>query len=269
MLNQSVMIPLLFLALVACGEGPGFDDPPKNNDQGAYKDAGPWETVQWQAGSGADYTIFSPARPGQNHGIMIWGGGTAFTPPVYEEYLDHLASHGIVVVAANTGMAAVGNVMEEGLEWALAANNDPRNRLYKKLNPAAIAVSGHSQGGSAAAALAARDDRVKTTVFVASTNLTAIHGSVFYFVGSEDEFDPGGEGIREAFDAGDNRAAYGVIKGYGHFNITGDLGYARSYATAWLLMELQGDQAAKAEFSGPDCGICTDSNWTNYASRGL
>jgi hypothetical protein len=39
-------------------------------------------------------------------------------------------------------------------------------------------------------------------------------------------------------------------------------------ATAWLEWQLKGDEIAKREFVGKDCGLCKDPEWT-IDSKGL
>ena len=57
---------------------------------------------------GLSCTAYRPSTLGQNgvtHPVILWGNGTGSSPSTYAGLLRHLASHGFIVVAANTSNA--------------------------------------------------------------------------------------------------------------------------------------------------------------------
>src|SRR5687767_484698 len=53
-------------------------------------------------GPNARYTTFYPSQLGSNgvkHPIVTWGNGALSNPSVYSRLLNHLASHGFVIIA--------------------------------------------------------------------------------------------------------------------------------------------------------------------------
>ncbi len=64
---------------------------------------GPFATQS--GGEGPSCTVYRPAflgLGGVHHPIILWGNGTTASPPIYAGVLNHWASHGFVVAAANT-----------------------------------------------------------------------------------------------------------------------------------------------------------------------
>ena len=88
---------------------------------------GPFETMQFQGGPGNAFTFFVPqslGRDGMRHGVVGWGNGTAATPALYASFLDQFASHGFIVVAANTTNAGSGVEIRQGVDFVLHGGSD-------------------------------------------------------------------------------------------------------------------------------------------------
>src|SRR5688500_15778664 len=104
------------LALIACGsddENAGTPVPkpptgifPAIEDPWAH---GPYTPVTvTEAGPDRVYTLFRPEQLGPGgvrNPIVVWGNGGGTTPSFYTT-LPHLASHGFVVIAANTTLVS-------------------------------------------------------------------------------------------------------------------------------------------------------------------
>ena len=91
---------------------------------------------------------------GQRHGV---------DPNLYRALLNHLASHGFVVIASNSTNVAQGTPapMVAGVTWVLEQNADPASPMYQRIDTTHIGGTGHSQGGFATTTAGA-DARITT-----------------------------------------------------------------------------------------------------------
>jgi hypothetical protein len=115
------------------------------------------------------YTIFRPAcfKPGETYPVITWANGTCGEIAGYSGLLSMLASHGFVVIAANstwTGTPPTDGVQLRALDYAQALNEDAKSVYYHRLDLSNIGAMGHSQG-AAATGTAASDPRVKSIIF--------------------------------------------------------------------------------------------------------
>jgi hypothetical protein len=185
----------------------------------------------------------------------------------------------------------------ETMDWAQVQASDPKSHFFGKVDASKLAVSGQSCGGLQALE-AAGDPRVKTAVIFnsgifrhppnlpgqsgnatatgASSNprpplvlpgsldtLKHLHTPVIYIIGGKTDI---------AYENAE--ADFIDINGIPLFNanLTGvghngtlwepDGGKFAQVATRWLLWQLNGDVEAEREFSGADCGLCVQPDWT-------
>src|SRR5678815_5065519 len=137
--------------------GGGTAGSTSNVDAGAACTVGPWpaadpsmpgpfatvteNNVGPAAGVGADggaapmFTLFRPsdlAQGGLCHPVITWGNGTGSNPSLYKVLLNHLASHGFVVIASNSPQVSQGDPppMLAGVTWVLEQNADPSSVMY-------------------------------------------------------------------------------------------------------------------------------------------
>lgn len=94
--------------------------------------------------SGVGSTFYVPSDPSNRNArfnILGWGNGTGGTSITYSSVLESIASHCILVAAANTANSGSGREVQ-------SAVNDARSRYSNILvsNPK-VCTSGHSQGG--------------------------------------------------------------------------------------------------------------------------
>jgi hypothetical protein len=93
--------------------------------------------------------------------------------------------------------------------------------------------------------------------------LQKVHGPILFLNGGTS--DSGHRTAKSNFDAIQNIPAVHAHTDVGHYPATyrqpngGD--FARVVGT-WLKWQLKGDQTAAKMFTGPSCGLCTDSKWT-------
>jgi hypothetical protein len=243
--------------------------------------AGPFATVTENnvgpaAGVGADggapvaFTMFRPsdlAQGGLCHPVITWGNGTGSSPSLYKVLLNHLASHGFVVIASNSPQVAMGNPppMVAGVTWVLQQNDDPTSVLYQRIDTTHIGATGHSQGGFATTTAGADSHITAIAPMNGASTQRNLHGPAFLFCGGADTTVPCST-VMSAYNGITNQpimlAEYVTAD---HVNWVTFRGTAPSVvegtATAWMRVHLMGDTALRSWFYGASCKLCTDSAW--------
>jgi len=244
---------------------------------------GPFATeIMENVGPMNNYTVYRPAEPapgGAKSPIVGWmsGGGTA---PALYTLLPHLASHGFVVVAANTipGIGteqALGQEILAGIDWALGENGRSGSELFDKLDASKIASAGYSMGSLATFTIAS-DPRLITTVHISGGNMAPervknLRAPAAFICGT-----PGDSSCNILSSSCDIAAAncdtdfagattpvfYANFPA-GHLGILSAPTDSRIAAmvAAWLRYQLMADTTLSAKFVGPGCTYCSDSNW--------
>jgi len=232
------------------------------------------KTVE-SAGPNKNYTIYQPSELGKDgvkHPVLTWGNGGS-TMPSWYPMLPHLATHGFVVVAANTvpsigAEEALGKDMLAGLDWILQENGRAGSDYAGKLDPTRIAPFGYSMGGLATFTIVG-DPRWVTTVHISGGNMgdgvrrvDKMHVPAMFLCGENDIAGPQCETDFAALTT--QSVFYGTMMGEDHLGIlTGDWAdRIRGTVTAWMRWKLMDDATFKARFAGPDCALCKDSNYT-------
>jgi len=210
------------------------------------------------------YTMFRPTtfREGKKYPVVTWGNGTCAQPLLYTEILEHLASHGIVVIATNATSVGSGMEMQRGLDFVIAENTRADGALFGKIDMEQLGASGHSQGSGAAVTVGG-SARIRVTVPIqgASTGgVRALKGPTFLISGEKDTLATPSS-IESAFGAASLPAVYGMAVGQDHLMpgrmpepILGAL-------TTWFAIHLLKDDAVKPLFFGDSCGLCSDATW--------
>ena len=239
---------------------------------------GPFATVTEEnvgptsSADGTQFTLFRPAdleQSGLCHPIVTWGNGTSSTPDFYAIFLSHLASHGFVVIASNSGNVQQGNPppMLLGVTWLLEQNEDPGSEMYRRLDPGHVGATGHSQGGYGTSEVGT-DSHIHTTApicgAIGSANLT---GPALILCGGEDPYVPCSEHPQGAFDGTSNVPVMLANRhGADHANwitMFGDsLSDIEVATTAWMRVHLMGDDDLRSWFYGASCALCQDGDWT-------
>lgn len=237
----------------------GGDDPSDD-----FADRGPFSTTSHSGGFSC--TIFRPTS-GSNHPVIIWGNGTGTSPSTYSSGLDHWASHGFVVAAANTSNAGTGEAMLGCLSWV--------NSNLSMADASRVGASGHSQGGGGAI-MAGRSSAIDTTApmqpFIQGLGYqpgasTQQNGPMLLLSGSSDSIASEGANQEPVFENTNVPVFWASRTGASHFEPTGNFGDFRGISTAWFLSELQGDSEARELFRGA-CTMCDASGW-DINRRGL
>lgn len=212
------------------------------------------------------YTIFRPAcmKPGEKYPVITWANGTCGFTHGYGALLGHVASHGFVVIASNstwTATAPTDTVQLRALDYAEALNNDTASIYYQKLDLGNVGAMGHSQG-SMATATAASDPRIKALIL---WNGGTSNNKPFLYVSAERDIrttTPASlaEETASATQPGAWVYYHQVLEtggiATGHLVLMEQPERVVDMAVAWWKYMLKGDQAAKAMFTGDNCGLC-------------
>ncbi|MGH3712758.1 MAG: hypothetical protein ACRDT4_04760 [Micromonosporaceae bacterium] len=257
----------LLAALIAAPAGPASAAGcPSVN--GKWAATGPFTVTTHQSGVG--HTIYRPASLGSlgctTHPVIIWGNGTFGVTSAWDGLLRHLASHGFIVAAANTGQSGSGREMLAGLDYVTRQNTQQGSAYYGKVDISRVAATGHSQGGGGAISAGA-DARVDTTVPIQPGpwgSVNALHGPMFILSGQYDTLVPPSYVKSRYQDADHIVAIYGELAGANHFTPTGDGGGYRGPITAWMRFHLHGDEQARDEFFGASCVYCGAPEWSEF-----
>ncbi|WP_217351375.1 hypothetical protein [Aquisalimonas sp. 2447] len=256
--------------------GNGGDDPtPPGNETGTgfpgvtdFADDGPYSTSSTSLGGGWFSSSCDVRYPsdiggtGLEHPVIIWGNGTGSSPTTYSGLLNHWASHGFVVAAAETSNAGTGEDMLECLDAV-------EEEFGGNVDMDRVGASGHSQGGGGAI-MAGQDERITTTAPMQPYQLGLGHdtssqrnqnGPMFLMSGSSDSI--AGTTLNQGpiFNRANVPVFWGILQGAGHFEPVGSAGDFRGPSTAWLRYYLMDDGDAAATFFGSDCILCQSSDW--------
>lgn len=267
---------------------------------------GPFAAIMEIDPSLPDHVIYRPANLGAlgktRLGVLAWGnGGCRADGASARQHLLEVASHGYLVVAPggiHSGPTASGNLpvramgadgklppvattfedVREGIDWALAQNTRKGSPFRKRIDPAAVAVAGHSCGGLQALQVAG-DPRVRTVlvhnsgVFTDGANpiqgvtvdkslLKTIHTPIVYFLGGPDDVAwPNGTDDYKRIDQVP-AAMVAMPVGHGGTFRTRNGGAVAQAAVDWLDWQLRGDKVAGRSFTGADCRLCVVPGWT-------
>ncbi|MUL42068.1 alpha/beta hydrolase [Streptomonospora sp. PA3] len=218
-----------------------------------------------------DHTIYRPADLPEDEDlpVVVWGnGGCLADGTMFEEFLLEIASHGFLVIAngrpGGSGRTDA-DMLTEAIDWAVEENDRWFSPYRGHLDTGAIAVMGQSCGGIEAYEASA-DDRVDTTVLwnsgmlsdLDNWRLRRLHAPIAYFTGGESDI-----AHANALDDWDripsDLPAFLGSLDVGHTGTFGqpDGGEYGRVGALWLKWRLKGDQQARQQFAGPDCGLCS------------
>jgi hypothetical protein len=236
-----------------------------------FSAAGPFKTMQ-ESAEAADCTIFRPStlgEQGRRHPVVIWGNGTGSNPQQVSGLLTNLASHGVVVSAANTSNAGSGQEMLACLDYILKQNTSKGSAYEGKIDPDKVGASGWSQGGNGTLQ-AGKDPRVIATAPVcpyrnlggdSASAEKAQHAPMFQVSGGSDNLASKANHQEPVFNNSTCPIIWGELSGATHMEITGANNGMIGPITAWYRYKLMGDAEAGKLFKKDTCLLCKDSNW--------
>jgi hypothetical protein len=229
------------------------------------------------------FNIYRPsnlATSGYCHPILVWANGHTDNPepnpPLcvvdsaankwcgqYLPMMNHLASHGFVVIASLSTTTSRGDPLPTiaGLDWLLQQSEVSSSPYYHRLDTANIGQLGHSEGGMSTC-MVASEPRYKALAAICGTRtLSGVHTPMLFYCGGKDTV-VSCDGVRNVFLTVTNQPAFFIdelASDHGWWVYQGAKGVSLSMAAAWFRAHLMGDTASRKYFYGPNCTFCTDS----------
>jgi dienelactone hydrolase len=246
-------------------------------------------------------------RAGKLPVVAFANGACRNTSSEYAAFLSELASHGYLVVAVGrddqpfdqgpnpAATAPDGRLMQvideqvlvAAVDWAIARNADASSVYYRRLRADRIAFMGHSCGGMQALTASA-DPRATTTVVLNSgyyrtpparppgplpayRRWSELHAPTLLLTGGPK--DVAYRIARDSFEDGVTAnlpmflASLPTVAHSGAY-VAPDPEWSR-VVLAWLDWQLKGNRKARAEFTGDDCGLCSNPAWQDAGGQGL
>jgi hypothetical protein len=229
------------------------------------------------------FNIYRPknlADSGYCHPILVWANGHTDNPepnpPLcvvdsaankwcgqYLPLMNHLASHGFVVIASLSTTTSRGNPLPTiaGLNWLLQQAEDSTSPYYHRLDTANIGQLGHSEGAMSTC-MSASEPRYKALATICGTTaLTGVHTPMLFYCGGKDTVVQC-SGVRDVFLTVKDQPAFFIDElnsDHGWWVYQGAKGVSLSMAAAWFRVHLMGDTANRKYFYGSNCTFCTDS----------
>ena len=221
------------------------------------------------------YTMYRPAcmREGETYPVITWGNGTCGQTEGYGPLLRYVASHGYVVVAANSRYTGGNGAMTKALDFVETLNTDESSVYYKRLDLEKIGAMGHSQGGMATIT-AARDARIDSVIIWnggsdAVKPFLAVSGD--YDIGN-----PTAAGLRGSVEGSSQPSAWlfyhkvpqtGSVSG--HLTLMNQPERVVEMTVAWWDYQLKGSMTARDYFVGDSCGLCNKAEDFEYGVNNL
>ncbi|HXU01012.1 MAG TPA: hypothetical protein VN903_08475 [Polyangia bacterium] len=229
------------------------------------------------------FNIYRPsnlATSGYCHPILVWANGHTDNPepnpPLcvvdsaankwcgqYLPLMNHLASHGFVVIASLSTTTSKGDPLPTiaGLDWLLQQSETSSSPYYHRLDTANIGQLGHSEGAMSTC-MVASEPRYKALAAICGTRtLSGVHTPMLFYCGGKDTTVPC-DGVHDVFLTVTNQPAFFIdelASDHGWWVYQGAKGVSLSMAAAWFRAHLMGDTANRKYFYGPSCTFCTDS----------
>jgi dienelactone hydrolase len=217
-----------------------------------------------------------------SHGYLAIASGTILSgpgaPASLAESAPPAAPAGAQSRPAIPPPATKSSSLREAIDWALAENARAGSPYFHRIDPTWIAVSGWSCGGLQALEIGA-DPRVRTVVIhnsgifsaganpipgmgISKSDLQKLHTSVIYILGGPTDiaYVNGMDDFKTINTVPVMVANLDV--GHGGTFLQPNGGRAASVAVSWLDWQLKGDPEAAKRFTGDDCGLCKNPEWT-------
>ncbi|GEM_PF-929957 len=232
------------------------------------------------------FNIYRPknlADSGYCHPILVWANGHTDNPepnpPLcvvdsgnnkwcgqYLPMMNHLASHGFVVIASLSTTTSRGDPLPTiaGLNWLLEQAEDSTSPYYHRLDTANIGQLGHSEGGMSTC-MVASEPRYKALMTICGTRtLSGVHTPMLFFCGGKDSV-VNCSGVHDVFASVKDQPAFFMNEknaDHGSWVYGGANSPSLSGAAAWFRVHLMGDTANRKYFYGSGCTFCSDSRVT-------
>jgi hypothetical protein len=228
------------------------------------------------------FNIYRPknlADSGYCHPILVWANGHTDNPEQnppkcvvdsaankwcgqYLPLMNHLASHGFVVIASLSTTTSKGDPLptKVGLDWLLQQAEDPTSAYYHRLDTAHIGQLGHSEGGMSTC-MSAKEPRYSAIATVSGTStITGIHTPALFFCGGkENGMCDNNQKVLDTITTQPGMLINNLNADHGSWVYEGAKGVDLSGLAAWFRLHLMGDTAQRKRFYGDGCTFCSDS----------
>jgi len=245
------------------------------------------------AGQGGTYDPSGGPYP-----AVSFGHGFLQSVEQYQSTLQHLATHGYLVIASRSqgglfpSHAAFAADLRHCLTWLEQANANPASWLYQQVDTQRFALSGHSMGGGCSLLAAAADARVRAVVNMAAaeTNPSAVAAMpgiavpIRLISGSQDTVTPLSQHGQLMYNAAAAPKQLPIIQGGFHCGFVDQnffgcdsgsmsrsvqLSITRRLLTEFLNLYLRQDDSAWRAVWGPERENDTRVAWQLNAGGGL
>jgi hypothetical protein len=235
---------------------------------GTYSNTGSYSVATTSA---SGYTIYYPkniATANTKFPVITWGNGTFASTFLYGSLLQHLASHGFIVIATDSTMNQSGSDMLAAVTYIIKQNSTSGSTFYNAVDVDEVGATGHSQGGGGAINCGS-DSRIKCVAAIAPSpgDVTKMQYPLFLIAGSSDWIIIPALLVQPLYDASDVPTIYGTLVGVDHFAPVLNPSKYKGYLTAWFSAFLKNDSTAMAYFDGSNYGLKSDSEWTNVQRK--
>lgn len=229
------------------------------------------------------FNVYRPSNLGDSghcHPILIWANGYRDNPEQkppdcvvnqatdqwcgqYSPLLNHLASHGFVVVASLSTATAEGDPLPTtaGLDWIIEQADDPSSPYYQHLDTSRIGQLGHSYGGMSTT-MTASDPRFSALATICGARTPeGVHTPMLFFCGGQDR-QVECSGIKNTFETVTDQPAFFINQldaDHGSWVYDGAGGVSLSASAAWFRAHLMDDAESRSFFYGPGCRFCSDN----------
>lgn len=202
--------------------------------------------------------------------VISWANGTGCPTWSYTSLLEALASGGYIVIADDDVMTADGSTQRNSIDYILRQNDDPSSVFYHKIDPDAIGVCGHSQGGRSCFNAAKADSRVQCLVSIAGSpyveEARGVRVPSLILTGTNDLIVLSSQWCKPSYDAVEGRAVYASLKGAVHTTCMTHPEKVSGYVLSWFDACLKHDAKAKQVFADGGRLAC-DAAWQDYQSK--
>lgn len=230
------------------------------------KGPGPFTpTIIQNGGPSGSSWVFYPKELGKNgckHPVFNWGPGAGTGPSQYRDHLNHLASHGFVIISQPSSQN--GATEKAALSWLIKQNETASSPFYQKLDTKKVVMGGHSQGAlntftNADFAPVTHYVLVCGGSFGAPMGAEKIHGPAIILGGDSDQGTPN---FQDDYEAIKTPVIFLIKSGTDHIYC------ARNNLepwTAWLRWQLYGETKWKSDFFGS--GKYCKTPWNSCKSK--
>ena len=212
--------------------------------------------------------------------VVVWGNGACRADGTwFQEFLQPLAAHGVLVIASGEpggSGSTTSDMLIDAIDFAEAENSRAGGKYQGKLDIANITAMGQSCGGLEAID-ASSDPRVDSTILwnsgifasggiggVGKEALNELHGPVAWLNGGPSDI--AYSNALDDYQRVPSRvpSVFGAYGDVGHMAMFTNAAIEREIigvAALWLDATLYDNAAARSQFVGTNCGLCSGTEW--------